>query len=322
MTTQGRIRFGILGTGDINRLFLAGARQTDQVEMVAVGSRDRARGMAFAQEHGISRVHATYEALLADPDVDAVYICVPNSLHHPWTMAALAAGKNVLCEKPYTRHADDVTEAFDAADRGGLVLSEAFMWRHTPLMRRLPEVVATIGELYLIRSTFSFLLSNPGNTRLSAELGGGSLMDVGTYCVNASRLLAGREPVAAYGTQVVGPTGVDIRFAGILRFDGDLTAQFGSGFTHVHRGLEAIGSEGSVFVPGPWPENIEVIVRNGEEIRVPPTNAYRLEVENMAAAIRGEEEPLLGRADALGQARTLEALYRSAETGAEVALAG
>ena len=320
MTQPRSIRWGILGTGDINHRFLAGARQSSQVEIVAVASRDQDRATSFAHELEIPRGLGSYEALLADPAIDAVYICVPNSLHHPWTMQALAAGKHVLCEKPYSRRPDEVTEAFDAAERAGLVLSEAFMWRHTPLAKRFVELLPTIGELQHIRSTFSFSLDDPSNIRLSRELEGGSLMDVGTYCVNAARMLVAAEPVGALGSSVVGPSGVDTRFTGILRFASGLTAQFASGFTSDHRGLEAIGSDGWLMAPDPWSAEVDLIVRNGEEIRVAPTNAYRLELEDVGAAIRGEAEPLLGRADALGQARAIAALYESAATRVEVRL--
>jgi D-xylose 1-dehydrogenase (NADP+, D-xylono-1,5-lactone-forming) len=320
MARPAPIRWGILGTGDINRRFLPGVRQSSEAEVVAVASRDQGRAAAFASEYGIPRAFGSYEALLADPAVDAVYICLPNSLHHAWTLTALAAGKHVLCEKPYTRRPAEVIEAFDAADRAGLVLSEAFMWRHTPLARRMVELLPTIGELQQVRSTFSFRLDNLADIRLSSELAGGSLMDVGTYCVSGSRLLAAAEPVAVFGSSVKGPTGVDTRFTGILRFANGLTAQFASGFTNDHRGLEAVGSAGTILVPDPWSSEVELIVHNGVEVRVEPTNAYRLEVENMGAAIRGEADRLLGRDDALGQASSIAALYESAALGTEVRL--
>jgi D-xylose 1-dehydrogenase (NADP+, D-xylono-1,5-lactone-forming) len=315
-----RIRWGILGTGNINKRFLPGARESRDVAIVAVGSRDAGRASSFAATYAIPRSHGSYAALLADPEVDAVYICLPNGLHHATTMEALAAGKHVLCEKPYTRRPTEVTDAFDAAARAGLVLQEAFMWRHTPLAKRLVELLPRIGELQQIRSTFSFRLDEPANVRLSSTLDGGSLMDVGTYCVSGSRLMAGAEPVAVLGSSIVGSSGVDLRFNGILRFAGGLTSQFASGFTTDHRGLEAIGPDGSIFVPDPWSSNVDLIVCNDEEIRVPATNAYRLELENMGAAIRGETAPLLGRDDALGQARAIAALYESADSHAEVLL--
>jgi predicted dehydrogenase len=317
-----RIRWGILGTGDINRKLLRGARLSTEVEVVAVASRDPERAAAFAQEHGIPRSFGSYEAMLADPRIDAVYISVPNSLHHPWTMTALAAGKHVLCEKPYTRRPAEVTEAFDAADRAGLILMEAFMWRHTRQTQRVLELLPGIGRLQTVRATFSFPLGNPDNIRLRADLDGGSLMDVGCYCVSGARLLAGEEPASVYGTQEIGPSGVDLRFTGVLSFPGGVVAEFTSAFTTDHESLEAIGTEGRLWLPDPWHNVKGAFYLNDEEIRLDPGNPYQLELENVGAAIRGEANPRLGRDDALGQARTIAALYESAETGAAVRLDG
>src|SRR5262249_31559612 len=149
---------GIMSTARINVKFLAGARQAADVDVVAVGSRDRARGEQFAREHGIPRSHDSYEALLADPDVEVVYIPLPNSLHVEWTIKSLEAGKHVLCEKPMSRHPDEVQRAFDVADREGRLLMEAFMWRHNPQTARLTQLIAdgAIGRLRLVRAAFSF----------------------------------------------------------------------------------------------------------------------------------------------------------------------
>jgi D-xylose 1-dehydrogenase (NADP+, D-xylono-1,5-lactone-forming) len=315
-----RIRWGILGTGDINKKLLRGARRSDAVEVVAVASRDPQRASAYAQENEIPRSFGSYEAMLDAPGIDAVYISVPNSLHHPWTMTALAAGKHVLCEKPYTRRTAEVTEAFDAADRAGLVLSEAFMWRHTRQTQRLLELLPRIGQLQTIRATFSFVLENPANIRLRSDLDGGSLMDVGCYCVSGSRLLAREEPVAVFGYQDVGPSGVDVRFSGLLRFPSGVVAEFTSAFTTDHEGLEAIGTAGSIRLPDPWHNVRGVFYLNDEEIRLDPGNPYQDELENVSAAIRGDADPRLGRDDALGQARTIAALYESAAKGAAVTL--
>ena len=317
-----RIRWGILGTGDINRKLLRGARLSTDVEVMAIASRDPERAASFAAEHGIATSFGSYEAMLDDPDVDAVYICVPNSLHHPWTMAALAAGKHVLCEKPYTRRPDEVIEAFDAADRAGLVLMEAFMWRHTRQTARLLELLPRIGPLQTVCATFSFPLTNPDNIRLRSDLDGGSLMDVGCYCVSGARLLAGEDPASVYGTQEVGPSGVDLRFTGVLQFPSGVGAEFTSGFTTDHEGLEAIGTEGSIRLPDPWHNVRGAFTFNDEEIRLDPGNPYQDELDNVSAAIRGEADPRLGRDDALGQARTIAALYESAGTRAEVQVEG
>jgi xylose dehydrogenase (NAD/NADP) len=235
-------------------------------------------------------------------------------------MQALAAGKHVLCEKPYTRHPADVDEAFDAADAAGLVLSEALMWRHHPQVARMLGILPELGRLELIRATFSFAHDRDADVRLRLDLDGGSLMDVGCYCVSGARLLAGEEPAAVFGVATNDVGGVDRRFTGILRFPSGTVAEFTSGFTSDHRGLEAIGTSGSVLATDPWQSSPATLWRDGVETALPPADPYGLELDDMAAAIRGERPALLGRADALGQARTIEALYRSAETGRVVRL--
>jgi xylose dehydrogenase (NAD/NADP) len=314
------VRWGVLGTGRINRKLLEGARESDQVEVVAVGSRGRDRATEFAAEQGIGRAYGSYEELLADPDVEAVYIPLPNSMHHPWTLRALAAGKHVLCEKPYTRRSAEAVEAFDVAEGSGLVLSEAFMWRHGPQARRLMELVPELGRIEAIRATFGYSLEDDTDIRMLADLDGGALMDVGCYCVSGARLIAGEEPDRVYGEAVFSESGVDTRFTGTLHFPGGVIAEFTASFRAPTMSLEAIGTEGSVSLPDPWHSKAGLLYRDGEEIRVDPTHPYRLELEDVGRAIRGEAPPLLGRDDAVGQARTIEALYRSAEIGTPVSL--
>ena len=325
MSTQGgRLSVGFLSTAKINDLLLDGARQSDEVEVVAVASRDRERATAYARERGIERAYGSYEELLADPKLDAVYVSLPNSLHHEWTMAALAAGKHVLCEKPYTRRPAEVGEAFDAAERAGLVLMEAFMWRHHPQSKQLKELVdgGAVGELRVVRAAFSFTLTRESDVRLDAALDGGSLMDVGCYCVSGARLLAG-EPSHVTG-QAVESGGVDLRFTGTLSFPAGPLAHFDCGFDLPDRSeLVAAGSEGELAVSDPWHSQTPGLElrRAGEEPRrleVEPGNRYRLQWDNLARAVRGEQAPLLDRADALGQARTIDALYRAAAEGRTV----
>ena len=323
------MRLGLLSTAKINGAILGGAKGTDRVDVVAVASRDEAKARAYAAEHGLERSHGSYEALLDDPEVDAVYISLPNGLHHEWTMRALAAGKHVLCEKPYSRRPAEVEEAFDAADAAGLVLAEAFMYRHNPqtaLARRLVQE-GRIGRLRSISATFSFFLADQTNVRAIADLDGGALMDVGCYCVSGSRLLAG-EPERVLGEQTMSATGVDAAFQGILRFPNDVVAQIDASFVAPDRQrLDVVGEEGSLTLEAPWKPSegagpgIDLRGRNGvERIEVPLADSYQLELEDFAAAVAGEREPLLGRADALGQARAIEALYRSAESGQAVTL--
>ena len=323
------VRWGILSTANINEKVLAGVSGSSAVSVVAVGSRSEDSAREFAERHGIPRAHGSYEALLADDEVEAVYIPLPNGLHVEWTLAALAAGKHVLCEKPLSPRAEEVERCFDAAEEAGLVLSEGFMWRHHPQADRLVELVrdGAVGALRLIRAAFSFPLNRFPDVRWDAELEGGALMDVGCYCVSGSRVLAGGEPERVNGEAVMAPSGVDARFAGTMRFPGDVLAVFDCGFDIAPRDeLEAIGSEGSLFLDDPWHSlepRIEVRGADGsvETVEVERANPYRLELEDVSAAVRGGREPRLGRADALGQARALEALLRSAAEGRPVAVA-
>ncbi len=315
------IRLGILGAGRILDRFLPGAERSPAIELNAIASRDAERGRRFAAERGIARSFDSYEELLANPDVDAVYICLPNSLHHPWTMRSLGAGKHVICEKPYSTRVSEVEEAHDRADAAGLVLTEGFMWRHSPHALRFVEELPRIGDLRTIRSTFSFSIDSETDIRLSRELAGGSLMDVGTYCVSASRLIAGREPVAAMGIAWPAPSGVDDRFSGILDFGDGVVATLTSGFRSDHSGIEAIGSLGSLRLDGPFLGGETTLTGpDGFEAEIPKVNSYELELDDFAAAIRGEHPVRLGRADALGQALALAALYESAASGSLVAI--
>jgi len=315
------VKWGIVSTADINRKVIPGAHASDKVDLVAVASRDQARADAYARQWEIPRAYGSYQALLADPDVEAVYISLPNTLHAEWSIKALEAGKHVLCEKPFTRHPEEVTAAFDAAERTGRLLSEAFMYRHNPQTKRLVELVAqgAIGELRLVRSAFSYSLYDADNIRLRTDVEGGALMDVGCYCVSGSRLLGG-EPVALDGQAWYGPSGTDWTFAGLLRFPGDVLATFDCGTAMPNRDeLEAIGSEGSIFLDDPWHcvHPVIEVRRNGdvERIELEPVDSYRLELENVSDAIRGEADLLLGRDDAMGQARTLQALHDDAFRG-------
>jgi len=321
------MRWGLLSTAHINEAILGGADATDEATVVAVASRDRPRAEAYAREHGIERAHGSYEALLEDPDVDAVYVPLPNSMHVPWSVRALEAGKHVLCEKPLTRRAAEAEEAFDAAERSGRLLAEAFMWRHHPQVARLRELLdaGTIGRLRLVRAAFSFPIASQDDIRMFSELDGGSLMDVGCYCLSGTRLVAGTEPERVYGEQVLGGDGVDIAFSAVLRFPDDVVGQFDCGFAVAKRGeLVAVGEEGTITLSDPWHGRTAIIAVQREvgidRVDVDPVNSYALELEDFARAARGEAEPLLGRQDALAQARAIEALYRSAGEGRSVAL--
>jgi xylose dehydrogenase (NAD/NADP) len=255
-----------------------------------------------------------------------VYNPLPNTMHAEWSIKALDAGKHVLCEKPFSRHVDEVEASFDAAERNDRLLSEAFMYRHNPQTARVRELIdgGAIGKLRLVRSAFSYGLYDADNIRLRTDVEGGALMDVGCYCVSGSRLLAG-EPESVYGSAWFGETGTDWVFAATMRFHDGVLATFDCGTALFERDeLEAIGSEGSLFLDDPWHCNhpvIEVRRPDGtERIELEPVDSYRLELENLSDAIRGEGELLLGREDAVAQARAVEALHESATAGQPVTL--
>jgi xylose dehydrogenase (NAD/NADP) len=312
------VKWGILSTAHINAKFLAGARQSEDAEVLAVASRSEQTAREYAGEHGIERAYGGYEPLLDDPEIDAVYISLPNSLHLPWTRRALQAGKHVLCEKPLGRRGADVEAIFDLAESQRRLLMEGFMYRHNPQTVRLMELIGSgaIGSMRLVRAAFSFRLTDASDVRLSSELEGGALMDVGCYCVNAARLLCG-EPEAVGGHEVRGGDGVDVAFAGSMRFPDQRLAHFDAGFTLTARDeLEVVGDEASLFLDDPWHCAAPVIElrREGdvERIEIEPADSYMLEAADFSRAVRGDHAPLLGRADAVGQARAIEGLYAAA----------
>lgn len=228
-------------------------------------------------------------------------------------MRALASGKHVLCEKPYSRHPSQVDQAFDAAQNVGLVLMEAFMYRHHPqtatIERRVRE--GSIGRVLAVRSTFTFPLAMMTDIRAQPELDGGALMDVGCYCVSSSRLLAG-EPVSVLAEQVTGTTGVDMALHGTMRFPEHVIAQFESSFVAPQRqSLEIVGEEGVLVATAPFRTRAATSTRSSP---CPMRMHTDWSSKKLRRCRRGRAVPLLGRADALGQARTIDALYRAADT--------
>jgi D-xylose 1-dehydrogenase (NADP+, D-xylono-1,5-lactone-forming) len=320
------VKWGIISTARINRLFLEGARQANGVEIAAVASRDRAKAEEYARENDIATAHGSYEELLRDPQIEAIYVPLPNSLHVEWSIRALQSGKHVLCEKPLSRRAQEVERAFDAADQSGRLLMEAFMWRHNPQTEKLTGLLnqGAVGRIRMIRAAFGFVTNDPANVRMQTGLDGGGLMDVGCYCISATRLIAG-EPERVGAEQSLGGDGVDVAFAATMRHPNDVISHFDCGLALDSRDLlEVVGDAGSLRLDDPWHcRNPGIdLTKNGttERIEIEKANSYGLEAENFSAAIRGNTTPLLGRQDATGHARTIEALYRAADTGQAVTL--
>ena len=254
-----RLRWGVLSTANIGRAAVNPALQASRNGVLqAVASRDAERADAFAREHGIPRAYGSYEALIDDPDIDALYVPLPNSLHREWVIRAVGAGKHVLCEKPLALGAADCLEMAAAAEEAGVKLMEAFMYRFHPRIERVVDMIRDghIGEVGAVRSTFTFRLRSPDNIRLDPSLGGGSLMDVGCYCVNVSRTIVGEEPHAVQATAQWTERGVDEAFAGLLHFPGGAVAHFDCALTLERcERFEVAGSDGYLdvdhaFLPG------------------------------------------------------------------------
>ena len=329
-----KLRWGILGTAKIaRRAFIPGVRNSVEGELVAVASRDPDRAAAYARELEIPHSHGSYEALLADRDVDAIYIPLPNAMHGEWTVRAAQAGKHVLCEKPAARRRADAERMAAACRAAGVVLMEAFMYRHHPQHARALELLkeGVIGDPVYVRASFCFTFSADrraeGDHRLEPEQEGGGLMDVGCYAVNAARLIFGAEPVEVSAQQRVDPQhGVDTAFAGVLRFPGDRLALIDGSFdVSGTQRYEVAGPKGVLqveraYLPGDGPVSI-LIAAGGQRraVDVPGVDQYALEADHFAQSVRAGR--LLPPAeDGVAQAAAIEALYESAATGRSLRL--
>jgi xylose dehydrogenase (NAD/NADP) len=321
-----RIRWGVISTANIGRAAVNPAIQaSSNGELVAVASRTGARATAFAAEHGFSRAYGSYEALLDDETIDAVYIPLPNGLHREWTIRAAEAGKHVLCEKPLALDAAECEEMQAAADGAGVKLMEAFMYRFHPRTERVVEMLRSgaIGEPRVVRSAFTFRLRSPDNIRLDPELGGGALMDVGCYCVNVSRTLAGEEPESAQASAHWTERGVDELLVGVLRFPGGLVAHFDCALTLERAEAYEVGGTDaslrveSAFLPGT--DDVEILESRGREgvtsHGVEGVDEYRLMVEHFADCVLDDREPRYPASEAAANMRVIEALYASARGG-------
>lgn len=325
--TERILRWGLLSTARINRALIPPLRKSKRNRLVAVASRDRARAEEYAREWKISRVFDSYEALLADPEIDVIYNPLPNSLHVEWTLKAVQAGKHVLCEKPLALTPQDVDRVAEAAQQAGVVVAEAFMYRHHAQTLKVKELVdaGAIGQLRFIRGSFTYPINGEGNVRLAPELGGGSIWDVGCYPINYARYLAGGEPLEVFGWQVLSDQGIDMTFTGQMRFANDVFAQFDSSFSFAFRTqMEVVGSEGSLYVPVPFkplPRSVIHLTQGDKEqtIRIQSQALYLGEVEDMADAILLGKPPRISLADSRGNVAAILAFLKSARQGRPVA---
>jgi predicted dehydrogenase len=322
--SQPEVRWGVLSTANIGVKALMPAIQAARnARLAAVASRDLDRAAAVVQAERGALAYGDYQALLDDPNIDAVYIPLPNSMHYEWAIKAAKAGKHVLCEKPMGLTAAEVETMYAASADAGVLLMEAFMYRfHPQIAWALAQVKAgRIGDLRLIRSSFGFdLRSASENIRLKAALGGGSLMDVGCYPLSLSRLFFGAEPTRA-AALLVEPAEFEVEMGmqAALDFGGERRAVIDSGFAHTWgQGAELVGDGGRIIIPRPFTPGLrETVVQletPGETIerRFEPLDHYVLQVEAFGDAIQIGSPAPLTQADAMGQARGIELIYRSA----------
>ena len=325
MTAGGHVlRWGLLGTARINRMVIPPLRASARNRLDGVASRTPRRAEDYAREWGIPRALGSYDALLADPAIDAVYIGLPNALHAEWAVRAVEAGKHVLCEKPLALSVAEVDAIADAASRHGRVVTEALMYRHHPQSGLVVRLVreGAIGDVRRIRGSFRFMHTRPGDARWQREMGGGCLWDVGCYPVSFARMVVGAEPVEVSAEQVTGPTGVDIAFAGHLRFADGVVVQMDASFSApFHTIMEITGTTGTLVNRNPFKPGIgatfELVDGRGRvrTIAAADQELYSGEVEDLSAAVLDGTSPRVSLADSRGNTAALCALLESARTG-------
>ena len=329
--------WGILGTGRIARKFASAVAASASEQVAAVASRDATKAELFANEFSLTRAYGSYEALLADPEVACIYNALPNALHAEWSIAAVKAGKHVLCEKPIASSAAEAVSMFAAAREQGVWLMEAFMYRFHPQTQLVQQLLASgaIGELRLVQSGFSFSVADPQNVRLSAELAGGGLMDVGCYPVNFVRMVLGQAPVRVGALANWSPSGVDISMAATLEYPAGLLATITCGLVAArHQFARIVGSQGFIEVDEPFtlPTDRPTTVRlyrgisdaQVEQFDIPPANHFQLEAEGLSrlvAAGHGDHGlPQMPLNETLDNMATIEALLVSARERRMVSL--
>jgi predicted dehydrogenase len=330
MSANAVLRWGILSTANIGiKKVIPGIQKADRCEVLAISSRDEDVATSAAERLGIPRAYGSYEGLLADPDVDAVYIPLPNHLHAEWTIASARAGKHVLCEKPLAMNAAEAQTMVDACSSAGVRLMEAFMYRLHPSWEAVRELVASgrIGRLRAVQSWFSYFNDDPANIRNIAEFGGGALMDIGCYTVNLSRMLFGGEPDRIEASVTRDPeTGVDVLMSAILGFGDDVATFTCSTRAEPDQRVHVYGTQGRISLGIPFNIPIdrptEVFVTSGgdppvspatETLTFEPADQYTIQAERFARAVLDDEPVPIPPEDAVANMRVIEAIFEAGE---------
>ncbi len=319
-----KIRWGILSTANIGRRVIPAIHAAHNSEVLAVGSRSLAAARAFAAEQNIPRAYGSYEDLLADSALDAIYLPLPNSMHAEWSIKCAEAGIPTLCEKPFASDAPEAQSIVDAFARHDVLLAEAFMYRFHPQHAKVKEIIAAggIGDLQLINSSFTFPISDEANIRLSKPLAGGALMDVGCYCVNLMRFMTGEEPSQVRASARIGATtGVDEVLAGTLAFPSGIIGHFDCGLRAFRQHSYTLkGSAGMLVVPTSFvPDKAAPTVVEHwqgdtcQKHSIPATDHYQLMVEDFADALIQGRPPRFAPSDAVSNMRVVDALLAQAK---------
>jgi predicted dehydrogenase len=341
---NGRLCWGLLSTARINERLIPVLRESAHSELLAVASRSREAAQAYASRRQIPRAYGSYDELLADPEIDVVYLALPNHLHSEWSVKCADARKHVLCEKPLALTVEEVDLMTAASKRNRVIIQEAAMMRFHPQMRQLSEAVAQkiIGEVRLIRGVFTFTLRRPGDVRFNPAMGGGSLWDVGSYCVSFARTALQAEPVEVFGSQST-RDGVDVNFSGQMRFSSGVLVHFFSSFdSFPHVEADLLGTEGRLYLDLPWVNQpgktgrlrLTRLRSQGEKstfgdgLQQETTdwktyedmNGYRDEVDSMAESVLKGAAPVVSLADSRNNVAAINALARSAQEGRPVML--
>ncbi len=257
------LRWGFLSTANINKALFEPLRTSKRNRLLAVASRSQEKADAYAREKKIERAYGTYEALLADPEIDVIYNPLPNHLHTEWTIKAVEAGKHVLCEKPIALTVKDVDAITAAAEKHGRIVAEAFMYRTHPQTLKVNEIVEAgkLGRVRMVRGSYTYVLANAEDIRLIPEMGGGGLWDIGCYPLSYARSVLGTEPQEAFGEQLIGSTGVDETFVAQLHFPDDVFVQIDCSFRiPYHTFMEIIGDDATLSIPHPFnPSALETL---------------------------------------------------------------
>lgn len=324
-----KIRWGLLSTANINRRVIPAIQESKRGELAAVASRDLDKAHKYAKKWGIPMAFGSYQEMLDSRKVDAVYVSLPNHLHAQWSIKAMQAGVHVLCEKPFAITLEQVDAMIAAQRQTGMVLAEAFMYRHHPQTRKAGEFVQSgkLGEISLVRGTFDFAFESRENVRLVPEWGGGCLWDVGVYPLSFAQYILGGPPDWVIGAQWLGDSGVDETFSGQMGYPGFRFAQIGAAFrTPFYTFVEVIGTKGRLHIDMPFigVDDSHMIFYNkkgkGKTISVPQQYLYLGEIEDMHAAILDGVPNYISLEETRNHIRTVLALYESAQTGQVVRL--